>query len=93
MQASDRGIEGLSPNLSQLASPATSKKWKSLQGSNFDGQRPTCLRERHMLSLPFGTTLRRRVESKLPCSIPKVCNLRVCGLLIVRKKLWEGIKD
>jgi hypothetical protein len=25
-----------------LASPATSKKWKSLQGSNFDGQRPTC---------------------------------------------------
>jgi hypothetical protein len=24
----------------QLASPATSKKWKSLQASNFDGSRP-----------------------------------------------------
>jgi hypothetical protein len=45
-----------------LASPATSKKWKSLQGSNFDGQRPTLLLksarpEPHQLEV--GTSLRR----------------------------------
>ena len=28
--------------VSSLTSPATSKKWKSLQGSHFGGHRPTC---------------------------------------------------